>query len=218
MERFLDAPEVVFNIGPIPVTETVLNSWFLMVLLIAMGALATRRLDERPRGVQSVAEVAVEGLRTLMSMTMGRDKLGFLGYMGSLFAFILLANISGVLGLRPPTSDVNITLGLAAITFVMVQYYGAKTHGLGGYVRSLAAPMAFLFPLNIIGELARPVSLGVRLFGNIIGGSIIMAMIYGIIPLVVPIPLHLYFDVFVGLLQTFIFVVLTMVFVSLAME
>ncbi len=218
MERFLQAPEVLFRVGPIPITETVFNSWLVMVGVIAVGFVATRSMRSQPRGIQTVAEMMVDGLKQLISMTMGSDKMGFLGYMGSLAVFILGANVLGLTGLRPPTSDLNVTMGLALVTFFMVHYCGTRSHGVGGYIKTLAEPVVFLLPINLVGELARPISLGIRLFGNIIGGSVIMAMIYDGLAVFVPIPFHLYFDVFVGVLQCFIFVALTMVFVGLAMD
>ncbi len=218
MERFLEAPRVIFRIGPLPITETVINGWLVMAALMVVGFIATRGLRSRPRGLQTVAEMIVQGCQQLIEMTMGSDKMGFLGYIGSLTMFILFTNLVGLTGLRPPTSDLNITMGLALITFLMIHYYGARSHGVGGYIKTLAQPVVFLLPINIVGELARPLSLGIRLFGNIIGGTIIMAMIYDGVAVLVPVPFHLYFDVFVGILQTFIFVALTMVFVGQAME
>ncbi|MFO8060415.1 MAG: F0F1 ATP synthase subunit A [Bacillota bacterium] len=218
MDRFLDAPLVVFRIGTIPISETVLISWIIMGVMVGGGYILTRRLRRRPTGVQSVLELLVNGLTSLVSMTMGRDKLGFLGYVGALVLFILVSNILGVTGLRPPTSDINVTMALALLTFLATQYYRFHARGFGGYVKSFAEPVAFIFPLNVISELAAPVSLGMRLFGNILGGSVIVAMIYSVVPLVIPLPFHLYFDLFVGVVQTYIFAMLTMVFVKMALE
>jgi len=218
MERFLQAPPVVFRFWGIPITETMIVSWGIMSLLLVVGFAATRNLRRRPRGLQTVLELFIEGFKSLLSLTMGSGYLGFLSYMGALTLFILLANVSGLLGVRPPTADINITMGLALLTFIMTQYYGAKAHGIGGYIKSLGEPFILLMPMNIVGELARPLSLGMRLFGNILGGSIIMGMIYDTFPAIIPVPFHVYFDLFVGALQTFIFVMLTMVFVRLAAE
>lgn len=218
MDRFLDAPRIVFRIGSIPISETVLTSWVIMGVMVGGGYVLTRRLRRRPSGVQSALELVIKGLTSLISMTMGRDKLGFLGYVGALTLFILISNILGVTGLRPPTSDINVTMGLALLTFLATQYYRFSARGFGGYVKSFAEPVVFIFPLNVISELAAPVSLGMRLFGNILGGSIIVAMIYSVVPLAIPLPFHLYFDLFVGAVQTFIFVMLTMVFIKMAIE
>ncbi len=218
MERFLEAPLVVFRFWDIYVTETVVISWAIMGFLLVTGYVVTRGLQLRPRGLQTALEMFVEGFKSLISLTMGPNRLGFLSYMGALTLYILLANLTGLLGVRPPTADLNITMGLALLTFLMSQYYGARAHGIGGYIKTFGEPFVLMFPMNIVGELARPLSLGMRLFGNILGGSIIMAMIYDTFPAIIPIPFHVYFDVFVGALQTFIFLMLTMVFVRLAAE
>ena len=218
MERFLEAPSVVFRVWRIPVTETVVSSWVIMGLVLVAGYAMTRRLQYRPRGIQTALELFVKAFKSLISMARGPGRMGFLSYMGALTIFILFANFSGILGLRPPTSDLNITMGLAILTFLIVQYYGMRAQGVGGYIKTLGEPFILLMPMNIIGELARPVSLGMRLFGNILGGSIIMGMIYSTFPAVIPVPFHLYFDLFVGALQTFIFVMLTMVFIRLALD
>ncbi len=218
MERFLEAPQVIFRVGEIPITETILGGWIIMLFIILGGFVLTRRLQERPRGSQAYVELIVNAFRSLVSDTMGTDKTGFFPFVGALILFILISNISGVVGVRPPTSDVNITMGMAILTFLMVQFYRMKAKGLFGYFKSFAEPIFFLFPLNIISELAAPVSLGMRLFGNILGGTVIVALIYEVIPVVIPLPFHLYFDLFVGAVQTFIFAMLTMVFVKMAME
>ena len=150
-----------------------------------------------------------------------RDRL--VPFIGTLAVYLACANLFGLLGFTPPTSDYNVTLALAIITFVMTQYYGLKTNGLGGYIKGYFEPMPLLVPLNIIGELANPISLSFRLFGNILSGGIILGLIYGafeglgrigwIAPIITPV-FHAYFDVFSGLIQTFIFIMLTMVFVG----
>ena len=218
MERFLEAPQVIFRVGEIPITDTILGGWIIMFVIILGGFVVTRRLQERPCGRQAYVELIVNAFRSLVSDNMGTDKTGFFPFVGALILFILISNISGVLGVRPPTSDVNITMGMAILTFLMVQFYRVKARGLFGYFKSFAEPIFFLFPLNVISELAAPVSLGMRLFGNILGGTVIVALIYEVIPVVIPLPFHLYFDLFVGAIQTFIFAMLTMVFVKMAME
>ncbi len=217
MERYLEAPEVLFQIGPIPITETIVNSWGLMLAIVAVAWVATRRLERLPGRVQNLAELVVEGVRSLVATTMGEGRVGFTPYMGALAVYLFLANAMGVLGLRPPTSDLNVTLGMALLTFVMIHMMGFQAKKIG-YLKDFARPLALFLPLNIIGEIAKPVSLSFRLFGNILGGAIILAMVHSLMPVGLPVPLHLYFDIFVGLLQSFIFVMLTMVFVALAME
>ena len=131
--------------------------------------------------------------------------------------FILCANLIGLIGLAPPTSDYSVTLTLALITFTLTQYYGLKNSGLGGYLKGFTEPIPLLTPLNIIGELANPISLSFRLFGNVLAGVLIMTLFYHAVgyfaPIIAP-PFHAYFDVFSGVLQSFIFTMLTMVFIG----
>ncbi len=226
-------------IGEIPVfggillTETVVITWFLGAFLVALAIIFTRKFEEVPKGAQNVIEMTVEAINNLTAQTMGKDKMGFAPYMGSLFIFLAVANILGLIGVRPPTADLNMTFALAALTFVMTHYFGFKRKGLGGYLKSFTEPIPIMLPMNIVGELANPVSLSFRLFGNIIGGVVIMSLAYAglaavsgiigleafpIFQLGVPIFLHAYFDIFAGLLQSFIFVMLSMVFISMAMD
>jgi F-type H+-transporting ATPase subunit a len=226
-------PRIVFYLpGGIPVTETVTVTWFIMLVLAVFSYFATRNFDKVPKKFQNFVEVLVESIYNLTKQTMGEDKLGFAPYMGTLLIFLAIANIAGLFGLRPPTADANTTLGLATITFVMIHFFGMKSKGVGGYLKGFLEPFPALLPLNIIGELATPVSLGFRLFGNIVGGMIIMSLLYGAlgslsnaiginIPVfmtAIPVPLHIYFDLFAGILQSFIFTMLTMVFVAMAMD
>lgn len=226
-------PNIVFTLpGNIHITETVTVTWFIMAVLAIFSYFATRNFDKVPKKFQNVIELLVESIYNLTAQTMGKDKLRFAPYMGTIIIFIAISNLSGLLGLRPPTADVNTTLALAIITFVMVHYNSIKSNGLGTYLKGYLEPLPALLPLNIIGELANPISLSFRLFGNIVGGLIIMNLVYGAlaslsgslglsIPIFqagIPAVLHIYFDLFAGLLQSFIFTMLTMVFIAMAMD
>ena len=172
-------PTVVFEVAGIQVTETVTVTWFIMAVLIIFSILVTRNLKKVPGPVQSIVETVVEAVNNLTAQTMGDDKMGFAPYMGTLLIFLAIANLIGLLGMRPPTADVNTTMSLAIITFVLIHINGARSKGIGGYLKSFAEPLPPLLPLNIIGELANPISLGFRLFGNIVGGLVIMSLVYG---------------------------------------
>ncbi|MCC5909656.1 MAG: F0F1 ATP synthase subunit A [Clostridiaceae bacterium] len=229
-------PQVIFELpilGGIPVTETVVNTWIIMIVLTIVSIIGTRTFKRVPRGRQNVVEMVVESLNNLTVQTMGEDKKYFSSYIGTLFLFLLVANLFGLIGLRPPTADVNATFALAGLSFIMIHFFGAKSKGTGGYLKDFLEPFPFMLPMNIIGQLATPISLAFRLFGNIIGGLIIMSLAYGglltlseslglsffpIFQAGIPIVFHLYFDLFAGALQTFIFVMLTMVFVKIAMD
>lgn len=208
------------------IPSSIVNSWIIVILLSIFAIVVNKKLKkvnpaEKPSGLINVIEMAVEGVESLVKSTMGVKNMKFVPYIGTLAIYLAVANLFGLLGFTPPTSDYNVPLALAIITFVMTQYYGIKSKGLGGYTKGFFEPLPFLFPLNVIGELANPVSLSFRLFGNILSGVIIMGLLYGALGWVAPVvtpALHAYFDIFAGLIQTFIFIMLTMVFVSMAME
>ncbi|EOC99452.1 F0F1 ATP synthase subunit A [Caldisalinibacter kiritimatiensis] len=208
------------------IAETIVNTWIIVILLSIFAIYVNRkikkaRVNEKPSKFLNFIELLVEGVESLVETTMGRDKLGFAPYIGTLALYLVVANLFGLIGLKPPTSDYNVTFALAIITFVLTQYYGLKSKGLGGYIKGFFEPFWPLFPLNVIGELANPVSLSFRLFGNILSGVIIMFLLYqalGAFSIIVAPVFHAYFDVFAGVIQTFIFIMLTMVFISMAME
>ncbi|MCT4633533.1 MAG: F0F1 ATP synthase subunit A [Firmicutes bacterium] len=226
-------PRVVFNLpGGIPVSETVTVTWFIMAVLIIFAYIATRKSSKIPKGLQNFTEILVDGINGLTKSTMGEHNKNFAPYIGTLLLFIGIGNIIGLFGMRPPTADVNTTMGLSIMTFCMIQGFGVRSKGVGGHLKGFLDPMPLLLPINILGELATPISLGFRLFGNVVGGLIIMSLLYSalgglsaklgiMIPVLqmgVPAALHIYFDLFAGLLQSFIFAMLTMVNVSMAMD
>ena len=226
-------PRVVFYLGNIAVTETVTVTWFIMFVLFAFSVTVTRNMKKESSGMQLVVEQIVGIVNNLTKQNMGEKNAAFAPYVGTLLFLIGISNIIGLFGFRPPTADLNTTMCLAITTFVLTQFFGMKSKSIGGYGKGFLEPMPLLLPLNIIGELANPVSLGFRLFGNITAGVIIMTLLYGAlgaftnsllgltVPILqagVPAVLHIYFDLFAGLLQSFIFTMLTMVFISGAME
>jgi F-type H+-transporting ATPase subunit a len=217
-------PTIYGYLFGLPLTETLVNTWIVMGILIIISLLLVRNLKVVPGKAQVIAETIVNAIDNLTEQTMGKDKMGFAPYMLALFMFLLLANIAGLFALRSPTADLNVTVTLALMTFFMTQGFGLASKGLGGYLKGFLEPLPFLLPINIIGEFANPVSLSFRLFGNMLGGLIIMDLLYTALTgfmyfaVAVPIPFHFYFDVFSGALQSFIFVMLTMVFISMAMD
>jgi F-type H+-transporting ATPase subunit a len=211
--------KTAFYLGGIPVTETVINTWIIMAVMIAFAVAAARRFsnaapDDDLGTFGLLTEMLVDGLSSFVASIMGDKAAAFGPYMGTLFCFLLLANLSGLIGFRPPTADLNTTLAFASISFVLIQGTALRSKGIVGYFKSFFEPMAFLFPLNVISEIATPISLSFRLFGNILGGMIIMFLLYQLVPILIPAPLHIYFDIFSGVLQAFIFTMLTMVFIS----
>lgn len=238
----MNGPKILFEIpilGGLPVNETILNSWIVMAVLVLLAYLGTRNLQRVPGRAQIVAESYVSGVYSLVEQTMGKDKLGFAPYIGTLFAFSLFSSLVSLFGLRPPTADLNTTLGWAIITFFLVQVNAIRRKGFKGFLKGFIEPLPLLLPLNIISELANPISLSFRHFGNIAGGMVITMLLYtflawlsgfllgNIIPIFDSIPilqiglpaiLSIYFDLFTSVLQAFIFSMLTMVFVAMAMD
>ncbi len=214
-------PTYLFDLFGIPISQTTLTSWFIMAIIMIFVSLTVRNFKSVPTGMQNLIETIVGAINDLVKQTMGEQRMAFAPYMGSLLIYIALANIVGLFGLRPPTADINTTLALALMTFFAIHFFGVKSKGVG-YFKGFLEPFPLLLPLNIIGELATPISLGFRLFGNVLGGMIIMTLLYNAMGwyalLPIPAVLHIYFDLFSGLLQSFIFTMLTMVFVSMAID
>lgn len=129
-----------------------------------------------------------------------------------------MANLIGLLGFKPPTKDLNVTAGLAIMSICLIEYSGFRQKGLKGFVHSFAEPMAIVTPINIMEIAIRPVSLCMRLFGNVIGAFVVMELIKMIIPVAIPVPLSLYFDIFDGLIQAYVFVFLTSLFIKEQIE
>lgn len=197
----------------------------IIILAIMIFALIARskimKADEIPTGLQNVLEFVVETLQGFVNSSMGEHGKKYVNYVGTLFLFVLLCNISGLVGLRPPTADYGTTFCLALITFVMIQYNNFKCNKFGA-ITGLFQPLWFLFPINFIGEVATPVSMSLRLFGNVMAGTVMMALFYGLLPvwatIGIPAALHVYFDLFSGAIQAYVFAMLTMVFVTQKIE
>lgn len=202
------------------ITTTHVSLVIVMLLIIGFALFVRSRLkapDETPGMLQSGVELAMEALDNMVKGVMGSDAGKFVNYIGSIFLFILISNISGLFGLRPPTADFGVTLPLGVMTFLIIQYQNVKCNKAGAFT-NLFQPLPFLFPINLIGEVAVPFSLGLRLFGNVLSGTVIMALFYGLVPIFikigVPAVLHAYFDVFSGCIQTYVFCMLTMTYVK----
>ncbi|MCM1180590.1 MAG: F0F1 ATP synthase subunit A [Clostridium sp.] len=196
----------------------------IMVTLMIFALVARKKMmnaKEIPTGMQNVLEFAVETLQGFVHGSMGQHAKKYINYIGTLFLFVFFSNISGLFGLRPPTADFGTTFSLALITFVMIQYNNIKCNKFGA-VTDLFQPIWILFPINLIGEVATPVSMSLRLFGNVMAGTVMMALYYGLLPIFVkigiPAALHVYFDLFSGAIQAYVFCMLTMVFVTQKIE
>lgn len=217
LEQVLEGPKTVFTVFGLPITESVVNTWIVMAVLVVLALIFRRNLKLYPDKKQNIAEIIVEALDGLVTSTMGAKNKNFMPFIGTVFLLIAFSNILGIFGLRPPTADFSVTFAYGIVTFFCIHFFALKAKG-WSYIKGFGQPFIFLLPINIIGEVAKPFSLGMRLFGNLLGGSVIMAMISGAIALFVPAVASIYFDLFSGFLQSFIFIMLTMVFIKIAKD
>lgn len=198
----------------------------LLVTLILCGfAIAAGRAmkkgTEVPGGFQNVVELIVEKLDGMANSTMGKHASKFYNYIGTVFIFILFSNISGLLGLRPPTADYGVTFPLGVLTFILIHFNQFKYQKPKDIWADMCSPLPpwlpIWFPINVISEIAVPISLSLRLFANVLSGTIMMALIYGLLGIIAtawPAALHVYFDLFSGAIQTYVFCMLTMTYIT----
>jgi F-type H+-transporting ATPase subunit a len=198
---------------------------FIVILFICIFCLCANRAikhaTEVPKGFQNVVELVVEMLDGMVTGVMGKNAKPFLNYIGTLFIFILISNISGLMGLRAPTADYGVTFALGIITFTLITFNKFKHQKLKGVIKGLCNPWPVWAPINIISDIAVPISLSLRLFANVLSGTVMMALVYGLLGFIAtawPAALHVYFDLFSGAIQTYVFCMLTMTYINDAIE
>ena len=203
----------------VEINATLVFTWGVMALLVIGSLLVTRRLssDERISRWQNLLEIIVDGMRSqIRDISGGGRPDRYLPLVGTLFVFIATCNILTVVpGYESPTASLSTTAALALCVFVAVPLFGILSRGLGGYLRLYVRPTVFMLPFNIMGELSRTLALAVRLFGNIMSGSKIVAILLAIVPLVFPVVIQV-LGLLTGLIQAYIFAVLAMVYIASA--
>ncbi len=202
---------LVFNV------ETVIMTWIVIAALITFGFLATRKMDFLPNPFQVVGEFFVTAFWNLTKDALDEEMAKkYFPIICSLFIFLLLCNWLGILPhLSEPTKDLNTTLGLGIMGFFLAHHAGIKVKGFKQYLKEYTEPIFFMAPLNIIGELAKVVSISFRLYGNILGGAIIILVVSHLVySLLFPPFLSVFFGLFVGTIQAFVFTMLTLVYIS----
>ncbi|HTP93555.1 MAG TPA: F0F1 ATP synthase subunit A [Xanthobacteraceae bacterium] len=210
------AARTVFTIGPVPITEPVVVTWGIMAALALGGWLATRSLAVVPSRSQTVVEVVVGAIEDQIRSTMRVAPAPYLPLLGTLFMFILAANWSSLIpGVDPPTAHIETDAALGLIVFFAIIYFGISTRGPLGYLKTFADPTIVMIPLNVVETFTRTFSLIVRLFGNVMSGVFIIAIVLSLAGLLVPIPL-MALDLLTGAVQAYIFTVLAMVFIGSA--
>lgn len=219
----------------LPITESQVNSWTVILTILAICLFLTRRLNIKSVSKrQFLAELIVEKAENLVRSNMGERFMGFAPFIAAILGLSALSSLSSLLGLYPPTSDINIVAGWAILVFILITHYKLKG-GLGNYLKGYTEPIAVFTPINIISEVATPVSMTFRHFGNVLSGSVISVLVaaalqgltslllgwlpglLGDIPFLqigIPAVLSLYFDIFSGCLQAFIFSMLTMLYIA----
>lgn len=214
-------PRVVFYVFGVGVRDTVVSTWLMMIIIIALVAIIERK---KP----TMLEMVLDFLEDLISgLIGGHPAAPYIPFLGSLAIFLGFANILSVIPSIPlpdgnmltiiaPTRDLNTPVALATVVFFSVHYYGMQQQGVWGYLKNLASPI-FLLPLELIGQVSRIVSLAIRLFGNVLSTELIVLVVFMLLPLVVPLP-AIGLNIFTGLLQAYIFTALAAVYISTGLE
>ncbi len=219
MEDFNQIAQKTFEIGGLQFTlntETILMSWIVMAILILFAVVSTRRIAIIPGSYQTMAEVMVAAFEGLCNDALDEGNRHYFPLIMTLFMFVWISNMLGIIPfLSEPTKDLNTPLAYGILGFVISHYAGIKTKGFKAYASEYVQPMFFMLPLNIIGELSKVVSISFRLFGNIMGGAIIIGVVGHLVySIVLPPLLNAFFGIFVGTIQAFVFTMLTLVYIS----
>jgi F-type H+-transporting ATPase subunit a len=209
----------LFHLGPVPVTAAVASTWLIMLALSLGSWWLTRNLRLRQPGTaQMLAEWAFEALRAELRDTLRTEPTPYLPLIATVFLYILCANLSSLVpGNEPPTAKLETDAALALIVFVASIVFGVRARGGWNYLRGFAAPSIVMLPLNLLEQLTRSFSLMVRLFGNIMAGVFVIAIVLSLAGLLVPIP-FMALDLLTGVVQAYIFAVLTMVFIGSSIQ
>ncbi len=210
------ATVVVFHVGPVAVTRPVVTTWAIMLALALASWASTRRLGLTATRRQATLELLVTGIMSQIEEVIRSDGRPLLPLLGTLFIFLLAANVSGILpGVQAPTAHIETPAALALIVFLAVHVFGIRARGLVGYLGSFAQPKLIMLPLNILSEITRTFSLMVRLFGNIMSGEFLIGLVLALAGLFLPIPL-MALELLIGVVQAYIFTVLATVFIGAA--
>lgn len=214
--------QALFHLFGLEVTSEITTMWGIMIFLLLVSVVTTKNLKLIPSGLQSFMEIILETIINFLADLMGEAKARkYFPLLASFFILILVSNYSGLLpgsghvtGLKAPTSNINTTVGLALVVFFTSHFMGIKEKGLG-YFKHFVEPFPLLLPLNIIEELVKPLSLSLRLYGNIFGEEMVIASLFAMVPLFVPLPMML-LSILFGLIQAFVFTLLAAIYIDTA--
>lgn len=220
-------PLFSFDIGgfPIEIKKELVIQWVIILLIAILAYWSTSGMKKKPNKKQTVVELLYGAIKNIVIENMGDRYVSFVPFIGTLGAFILILNLTGLVGISPPTNNYSVTIALALIVFVVIQINAIKKVGVGHYFTGYAKPFIPMLPLNIMERVMLPVSLSLRLFGNVLAATVLVELAYHALDSIsffaqlgLPIVLHAYFDIFDGAIQMVIFVMLTMLNIKTVAE
>lgn len=221
-------PIYSFNIGKL-IIDIKSESVIMFAIVLILGVIAwwaTRDLKHKPTGKkQVIVEYLYTAIKSVVNSNMGDKYEDIIPYIGTLGVFLLVMNLTGLIGIVPPTKNFSVTITLGIVSFVVIQAYTIRRIGLGHYFLGYSKPMIMMLPINILERVMLPISLALRLFGNVLAATFLVELVYDALSSVtwiaqigLPIPLHAYFDIFDGVIQMVIFVMLTMINIKITVE
>ena len=214
--------ETIFTIpifGGLPVDEGVVVTWIIIAAIAIISVILTRNLKVQNIGKrQLILETAVTSLQNMVKGFVGEEAAGYVPYLSSVLIYLGLSNMIGLIGFKPPTKDLNVTAAFAVVSIILIEFAGIHKKGPKKWLKSFAEPIAVVTPINILEVFIKPLSLCMRLFGNVLAAFVIMELIKILVPIIVPAVFSCYFDIFDGLIQAYVFVFLTGLFIKEAVE
>lgn len=218
LKQSMDCGNTTF-FGKFTVPTAIAVTWLIMLILMILTLVFVRNLKVQPTSkIQMVIESLVEFINNFFTGILGEEGKCYIPYLGTVLIYLAVANVIGLFGITPPTKDLNVTAGLAFMSICLIEWSGIHKKGVKGWLKSFAEPMPVLLPINILEVFIRPLSLCMRLFGNVLGAYIVMELIKMVVPIFVPMVFSMYFDVFDGGIQAYVFVFLTSLFMQEKME
>jgi len=207
-------PRTVFPIFGIPIQDIVFHTWIVMLVLGVLAYWAGKNLSLRPKRWQYPLEIFAEYVNGLLSQRIHRHIPGLFDVVATFLLYIAVSNLLGLIpGLRAPTRSLSTTIALSLFSFAAVHYFGVKERGLGRYARTFVEPVGCILPLNLLGQVSRTVAMALRLFGNVVAGESISAVLFQLVPLIAPLPFNL-LGMVTGVLQALVFTYLTIAFIA----
>lgn len=219
------APMFTVKLGSLVLPSYLIMQWVIMLVIIILAIIVTAKLNIRPGKLQALAEMFYESVDKIVSGNIGRNGTKFIPFVGTLMIYVLLLNYVGLLGISPPTKNISITAGFALVVLLVVHGYAIKENGIGGYLKGYVSHGVAMLPLNLMEKAIFPVSLALRLFGNMLAASIVIDLTYEWLSSItwaaqigLPIVVHGFFDVFDGTIQMIVFVMLTVINIKITAQ